>query len=47
VHAGVDSELRERLMGHKLPGVAATYGSGIPLEKGLDALMLVRAAIGL
>ena len=47
VHAGVDSELRERLMGHKVPGVAAAYGSGIPLEKGLDALMLVRRAIGI
>lgn len=45
VHANVDSELRERLMGHKVPGVAAVYGSGIPLSRGLDALFLIRGAI--
>lgn len=45
VNAGVDSELRERLMGHKVPGVSAVYGSGIPLARGLDALILIRDTI--
>jgi hypothetical protein len=45
VNAGVDSELRERLMGHKVPGVSAVYGSGIPLARGLDALLLIRDTI--
>lgn len=45
VNAGVDSELRERLMGHKVPGVAAVYGSGIPLARGLDALLSIRDTI--
>ena len=45
VNAGVDSELRERLMGHKVPGVAAVYGSGIPLARGLDAIEAVRSVI--
>lgn len=45
VHAGIDFELRERLLGHKVSGVAAVYGSGIPLAKGLDALFLVRDSI--
>lgn len=45
LHAGVDSELRERLMGHKVPGIAAVYGSGIPLSRGLDALFLIRDSI--
>lgn len=45
VNAGVDFELRERLMGHKSPGVSAIYGSGIPLGKGLDALFLMRSTI--
>lgn len=45
LHAGVDSELRERLMGHKVPGVQAVYGSGIPLGKGLDALFVIRDTI--
>lgn len=45
VNAGVDFELRERILGHKVRGVAAVYGSGIPLQQGLDALMAVRSAI--
>jgi len=45
VCAGVDSELRERLMGHKVPGVAAVYGSGVPLDRGLDALLSIREKI--
>lgn len=45
VHVGVDLELRERLMGHKMPGVSAVYGSGIPLNKGLDALLSIREII--
>lgn len=45
VKAGIDSELRERLMGHKVPGVAAVYGSGIPLAGGLDAIEAVRSVI--
>lgn len=45
VRAGVDLELRERIMGHKMPGVVAVYGSGIPLQQGLDALTVVRSAI--
>jgi len=45
VNAGVDPELRERLMGHKVPGVSAVYGSGIPLARGLDALLLIRDTI--
>ena len=47
VYAEIDSELRERLMGHKVPGVSAVYGSGIPLKAGLDALMRVRGEIEL
>lgn len=45
VHCNVDFELRERLLGHRVPGVAAAYGSGIPLQQGLDALMTVRSKI--
>jgi hypothetical protein len=45
VNAGIDSELRKRLMGHKVPGVSAAYGSGIPLARGLDALLLIRDTI--
>lgn len=44
-HSGVDFELRERLMGHKVPGVAAVYGSGIPLKQGLDSLFQIRDVI--
>lgn len=45
VHSNVDFELRERLLGHSVRGVAAVYGSGIPLRQGLDALTSVRSAI--
>ena len=45
VNAQVDSELRERLMGHKVPGVSAVYGSGIQLAGGLDALFQIRDKI--
>lgn len=45
VHANVDYELRERLLGHGVQGVATVYGSGIPLQQGLDALVGVRSAI--
>lgn len=45
VHRNVDFELRERLLGHRVPGVASAYGSGIPLRQGLDALMSVRSEI--
>lgn len=45
VHAGVDFELRERLLGHGVRGVAAVYGSGIPLVQGIDALLSVRSQI--
>jgi integrase len=45
VQAEIDSELRERLMGHKVPGVSTVYGSGIPLARGLDALILIRDII--
>lgn len=44
-HSGVDFELRERLMGHKVSGVAAVYGSGIPLKQGLDSLLQIRDVI--
>ncbi|NMF97030.1 hypothetical protein GPA27_06485 [Aromatoleum toluolicum] len=44
-HVGIDFEIRERILGHNVQGVAAIYGSGIPLEGGLDALMCVRAEI--
>lgn len=47
VYAGVDFELRERLLGHRMRGVAAVYGSGSYLKLGLDALLLVRGTIGL
>lgn len=40
--AGVEFEVRERLMGHKVSGVAAVYGGGIPLQQGLYALMAVK-----
>jgi len=45
VRANVEFELRERLAGHKVPGVSAVYGSGIPLARGLDALLLIRDTI--
>lgn len=45
VSVGVELEVRERLMGHKMPGVAAVYGSGVLLDKGLDALLSIRAKI--
>ena len=45
VNAGVDSELRELLMGHKVRGVSAVYGSGIPLAGGVNALLAVRKTI--
>lgn len=41
VNAGVDLELRERILGHA-GGIAAVYGSGIPLRQGLDALASIR-----
>jgi integrase len=44
-NAGIEAELRERLMGHKVAGIAAVYGSGIPLARGLDALLLIRDKI--
>lgn len=45
VRRGVDFEVRERLLGHRVQGVAAVYGSGVPLEIGLDAIEVVRSAI--
>lgn len=47
VSVGVDFELRERLLGHRVRGVAAVYGSGIPLVKGLDVLMLISKKLGI
>ncbi len=40
-----DFELRERLIGHRVRGVASIYGSGVPLGKGLDAIEAVRSVI--
>lgn len=45
VHSRVDFELRERILGHKVRGVAAVYGSGIPLREGLAALENIRAKL--
>lgn len=45
VHAGIDFELRELVLGHRVKGVAAVYGSGIPLREGLDAIDAVRSEI--
>lgn len=45
VHAGIDFELRELILGHRVKGVAAVYGSGIPLREGLDAIEAVRSVI--
>lgn len=41
----VNFEIRERLMGHRVRGVATVYGSGIPLVAGLDAIEAVRSVI--
>lgn len=41
----VDFEIRERLLGHRVRGMAAVYGDGIPLEQGLNALMAVRSEL--
>lgn len=41
----VNFEIRERLMGHRVRGVATVYGSGIPLVVGLDAIEAVRSVI--
>lgn len=43
----IDFEVRERLMGHKVPGMAAVYGEGIPMQKALDALGKVQYMLGL
>ena len=43
-HAGVEEELRERIIGHSL-GIRGVYGSGIPLAKGLDAILAVKRVI--
>ncbi|MDD2872271.1 MAG: hypothetical protein PHG21_01455 [Azoarcus sp.] len=43
-HAGVEQELRERMQGHAI-GIAGVYGSGIPLAKGLDAMLAVKRVI--
>lgn len=45
VAVNVDYELRERILGHAVKGVAPVYGSGIPLRNGLDALTAVRSKI--
>lgn len=42
VQANIDFELRERLLGHKVIGIASIYGSGIPLEQGIAALNAIR-----
>lgn len=44
-HAGVDFEIRERILGHAVSGIAAVYGSGVPLIKGMDALVRVKHEI--
>lgn len=41
----VNFEIRERLMGHRVRGVATIYGSGVPLSVGLDAIEAVRSVI--
>ncbi len=45
VRRGIDFEIRERLIGHRVRGVAAVYGSGVPLGLGLDAIEAVRSVI--
>lgn len=45
VRRGIDFEIRERLIGHRVRGVAAVYGSGVPLGLGLDAIEAVRSMI--
>lgn len=45
VRAGIDFEVRERILGHQVKGVASVYGSGPPLQKGLDAIEAVRTAV--
>lgn len=45
IHAGIDFEIRERLMGHRIRGIADVYGSGVPLRQGLDALLTIRREI--
>lgn len=43
----VDFEVRERLLGHRVRGMATVYGDGIPLEQGLNALMAIRSELRL
>ncbi|MBW8461437.1 hypothetical protein, partial [Acidovorax sp.] len=43
--AGIDFEIRERIVGHRVKGVASIYGSGIPLKQGLAAIQAVSNAI--
>lgn len=45
VRRGIDFEIRERLIGHRVRGVAAAYGSGVPLGLGLKAIEAVRSVI--
>ena len=45
VRRGIDFEIRERLIGHRVRGVAAVYGSGVPLGLGLDAIEAVRSVL--
>lgn len=41
----IDFEVRERLMGHKVQGMAAVYGEGVPMQKALEALKVIRAVL--
>lgn len=41
----IDFEIRERLMGHKVPGMATVYGEGIPMRKALDAVEAIHSTL--
>lgn len=41
----IDPDIRGRIMGHSTKSMGRIYGSGIPLDKGLNALFQIREAI--
>lgn len=41
----IDFEVRERLLGHKVPGMATVYGEGIPIRKALDAVEAIHSIL--
>lgn len=41
----IDFEVRERILGHKVQGMATVYGDGIPMQVGLEAMIKIRETL--